>query len=108
MVVAPINHVSLDERGIAFVSGTSIRVSDIVIDAYTWNQSPAQIQDNYPRLSLGQIHSALAYYHDHKTEMDRQMAEWDREYEQIRANSPNPLTRQQLEERLKRTGSWRK
>lgn len=100
MVAAPINHVSLDERGVAFISGTSIKVTDIVADTYVWNLTPVQIQENYPRLSLSEIHSALAYYHDHKAEIDLKIAEEDREYERLRAASPNPLTRRELEQRL--------
>ena len=99
VVVAPINHVSVDDRGVAFISGTSIKVQDIVTDTYKWNLTPVQIQDNYPRLSLAEIHSALAYYHDHKAEIDRQSAESDREYSRSRPHS-NPLSRKDFEQRL--------
>jgi uncharacterized protein (DUF433 family) len=100
MVIAPINHISIDERGVAFISGTSIKVLDIVQQTYVWNSDPAQIVDNYPKLTLAEVHSALAYYHDHKAEMDQQAAESDEEYEHDRAASPNQMSRQQLEERL--------
>lgn len=103
MTIAPINHISLDERGIAYVTGSSIRVADIVVDAYTWNLPPAQIRDNYPSLSLAEIHAALAYYHDHQSEIDRQLDEANREYEQARANAPNPLTRADFEARLRKS-----
>jgi uncharacterized protein (DUF433 family) len=105
MVVAPINHVSVDERGIAYVSGTAIRVSDIVIDTYTWCHSPSEIQENYPRLTMSEIHSALAYYHDHKAEIDLEMDEDDREYERLRAAAPNRFTREELEARMRTPSS---
>jgi len=99
MVVAPISHVSLDDVGTAFISGTSIKVSDIVIDAYTWKLSAEQIQENYPSLSLGEIHSALAYYHDHRGEMDRRLVQLDEEYHAARASAKN-LSRKDFEKRL--------
>lgn len=103
MVVAPINHISLDERGVAYVTGSSLKVADIVIDAYTWGLSPQQIQENHPRLSMAEIHAALAYYHDHQEEIDRQLQESKAEYEQLRARNPNPLSRKQFEERLNKS-----
>ena len=104
MVVAPINHVSVDEYGCAFVSGTSIKVTDIVADAYTWNLTPNRIQDNYPTLSLAEIHAALAYYHDHRDEIDHQIAESEREYKRLRASNRNPLARSDFDKRAKTRG----
>ena len=101
LVVAPINHISLDERGRAFISGTSMKVANIVIDAYRWKMSPQEIRDNYPSLSLAEIHAALAYYHDHSVEIDGQIAESDRAYETLRRSHPNKLSRKVLEARIK-------
>lgn len=84
------------------ISGTSTKVTDIVIDTYTWNLTPEQIRDNHPDLTLAEIHSALAYYHDHREEIDPQIAESDREYKAIKR--PNPLTRAELEKRLNPSG----
>jgi uncharacterized protein (DUF433 family) len=99
MTAAPIYHICLDDRGVAYIAGTSMKVAYVAVDAYTWDMTPQQIQKNYPKLSLAQIHAALAYYHDHQAEIDTQLAAWDEEYEQLRATTPNPLTREQLEER---------
>lgn len=101
MVAAPIHHISLDERGIAYIAGTSMKVGHIVIDAQTWGMTLQEIQDNYPHLSRSQIHAALAYYHDHKAEIDALLVEWDQEYEQLRAQETEPLTRSMLAERLR-------
>jgi uncharacterized protein (DUF433 family) len=53
------------------IDGTRIRVSDIVArrrDGLT----PEQIvsEDCYPSLSLAQVYSALAYYEDHRDEIE--------------------------------------
>jgi uncharacterized protein (DUF433 family) len=58
------------------VAGTRIRVQDIVV----WTeqgQSADEIVTGYPHLTLGDVHAALAYYHDHREDVDRQMKESD-------------------------------
>lgn len=56
------------------ISGTRIRVQDIV--AWTeLGRSPDEIIDGYPHITLADVHAALAYYHDHRDEIDRQIQE---------------------------------
>jgi uncharacterized protein (DUF433 family) len=100
MVTEPINHVSLDGRGIPFIAGTAVKVADIAIDSERWGHSPREIRDNYPQLSLAQIHAALAYYHDHTTEIEAQVVADMEEYARMRAANPNLLTRAKFEARL--------
>jgi uncharacterized protein (DUF433 family) len=101
MVDAPIEHISLDESGTAYIRGTTLKVADLAIDAETWGMTARQIRENHPRLSLAQIHAALAYYYDHKDAIDAQIAREVEEVERLRAKNPNPLTRQQLQDGLK-------
>lgn len=100
MIASPIYHINIDEQGIAYIAGTTMKVAHIVIDATTWGMTPQEIQANYPHLSLGQIHAALAYYHDHQSEMDALLDSWDEEYEAGRAEETEPLSRAMLNERL--------
>lgn len=99
MGTAPIHHVNLDECGIAYIAGTSMKVAHIVIDVQTWGMTPQEIQDNYPSLSKAQIHAALAYYYDNNEIVDEQIAQGAEEYKRLRAEFPNPLTREQLHQR---------
>jgi len=60
--------------GRARVAGHRIRVQDIAL----WTeqgQSPDQIVADFPQLSLADVYAALAYYHDHREEIDRQIRE---------------------------------
>jgi uncharacterized protein (DUF433 family) len=53
----------------ARVAGTRIRVQDIVV----WTeqgQSPDEIVTAFPHLTLADVHAALAYYHDHRAQID--------------------------------------
>src|SRR5689334_652670 len=99
MAAVPIQHICLDERGVAYIVGTSMKVAHVVIDSQIWSMTPQQIQESYPHLSLAQIHAALAYYYDHKRTIDNEITQTTEEYQRLRAEFPNPFTRQQLLER---------
>ncbi len=49
--------------------GTWIRVQTIVIANQDWNESPAEIADQYS-LPAGQIKEALSFYQAHQAEVD--------------------------------------
>ncbi len=63
-------HIELNADGEAIIAGTRIKVRMIAIDRITHNWDAEEIQRHHPDLSLGQVHSALAYYYDHKEAMD--------------------------------------
>jgi uncharacterized protein (DUF433 family) len=67
------------------VAGTRIRVWDIHVwhDLRGW--SPAEIVTQFPQLTLGDVYAALAYYHDHREEIEEQMRQADEFVEQMRA-----------------------
>ena len=61
------------------IAGTRIRVQNVAL----WTeqgQSPDEIVAAYPQLSLANVHAALAFYHDHREEMDR-LIQADAEFE---------------------------
>lgn len=49
--------------------GTTLRVSDIVMASIFHNRTPGEIASDY-EISLAQVHAALAYYYEHKDELD--------------------------------------
>ena len=103
MTVVTTNHITLDPRGVAYLDGTSTRVTMIVADAMN-GLSPDQMHAAYPYLSLAQIHAALAYYYDHQSELDAQIAEEVKRTTALRqqavASGAQPA-RGELENRLK-------
>jgi len=56
------------------ISGTRIRVSQIVIMTEQ-GMSPDEIISSLPHLTLGQVHGALSYYHDHRQVIDEEIRE---------------------------------
>ena len=56
------------------VAGTRVRVWDIAVHAQA-GESPDEVLAHFPNLTLSDIHAALAYYHDHEAEIERERAQ---------------------------------
>lgn len=73
------------------VAGTRIRVANIAI----WTEegmSPDEIVASYPQLTLADVHAALAYYHDHRADVDTQIREDERFVADTKVQTgPGPL-----------------
>lgn len=67
-------HVVLDKNDVPYVADTNTKVIEIVLDKLAYGWSTEEMHLNHPHLSLGQIHSALAYYWDHQEELDAAIA----------------------------------
>ncbi len=50
-------------------AGTGVLVTDVAIHHEAWGQPAAQIAAQLG-LTLGQVYAALAFYHDHKDEIE--------------------------------------
>ena len=71
-----------------------MKVIEVVLDhlAYGWNAET--IQENHPHLSLAQVYAALAWYYDHQTEVDADIARQDERIRALRtASGPSSLQR---------------
>jgi len=64
------------------IAGHRIAVSHIAIWIVYQGASPGEIAKEF-NLTLGEIYAALAYYYDHKDEIDRDIAETDRQAEEM-------------------------
>jgi len=64
-------HIVLDEKGVPVIAGTTMKVIEIVLEKTAYGWSPEELHFQHPYLTLGQIHSALAYYWDHQGEIDK-------------------------------------
>ena len=85
-------HIALNESGVPFIFGTTMKVAELVLGRIAYGWSPEELHFQYPHLSLGQIDSALAYYADHQAELDRdikrRLAHVDKSKQSI---GPSPL-----------------
>ncbi len=55
------------------------------VKVYGW--SPEELGFQYPHLTMGQIHCALAYYWDHQGEMDAAIAQGRQTAERLKAQA---------------------
>ena len=83
-------HIDLQPDGTPYIAGTRISVRRIALDHTLHGCSVEEIPEQYEGLTLGQVLSALAYYYDHREEMDRQIAQWRNELEILRAEFAGP------------------
>jgi uncharacterized protein (DUF433 family) len=73
-----------------------IRVTQIVMDYLAHGWSPDEMCRQYPHLRSAEVHSAMAYYFDHQTELDAEIrAEWETA-EQARRDTPRSPFLQRL------------
>jgi uncharacterized protein (DUF433 family) len=92
-------HVECNAEGQPIIAGTRIKVRMIALDRIAYGWDAEEIQQHHPDLTLGQIHSALAYYYDHQQEMDRDIAESHQSVEALRAAQGESPGRRKLRER---------
>jgi uncharacterized protein (DUF433 family) len=96
-------HIVINESGVPLIEGTTTKVIELVLDVLAYGWSPDELQFQHPHLTLGQIHSALAYYWDHKEELDGDIERRLERVEEIRRE----VGPSQLVERLKARGLLR-
>jgi uncharacterized protein (DUF433 family) len=82
--------VVLDDAGVPYIAGTTMKVIELVLEQQAYGWSPKELHFQHPYLSLGQIHSALAYYWDHKQTLDEDIARRLERVEELRRTTPMP------------------
>jgi uncharacterized protein (DUF433 family) len=77
-------HIVLTEKGVPLIAGTTMKVVELVAEKLAYGWSPEELHFQHTYLSLGQIHSALAYYWDHEEELNREIERCLEQVEQTR------------------------
>ena len=91
-------HIGIDTKGVARIGGTRSRVIDVAMETNAWGYSPKDICRQNPHLTLGQVHSALAFYYDHKEKLDAEIERRRQRVNQIREETEDT----ELHERLRK------
>jgi uncharacterized protein (DUF433 family) len=81
-------HIVLDTAGVPRIVGTTMKVVELVQEQLAYGWSAEELHFQHPYLSLGQIHSALAYYRDHKEELDEDIAHRLTHVDELRRAAP--------------------
>lgn len=77
-------HVVLNQVKVPIIAGTTMKVIELVLAHLAYGWSPEELHFQFPPLTLGQIHSALAYYWDHQEELDKDIERRLESVEQVR------------------------
>lgn len=91
MNVLDIAHIVSDPHvlhGEPTIAGHRIAVAHVAVWVVYRGATPQEIATEF-HLTLGEIYAALAYYYDHKQEMDAQIAETARQAEQLGSHDAN-------------------
>lgn len=74
------------------INGHRITVQNIVIWHEWMGQTVDQIANDY-NLDIADIYAALAYYHDHRTEIDKQIKDDEEFVEALKKETPSLLAK---------------
>jgi uncharacterized protein (DUF433 family) len=73
MAIVPIEHIDVDEKGLARIVGTDRKVLEVAADYLATGSPPERLHSRFHDLTLPQVLTALAYYFEHRTELDAQL-----------------------------------
>jgi len=93
-------HIVLNEARTPFIAGTTMKVVELILGQTAYGWSPEELGIQFPQLTLGQVHSALAYYWDHRETLDADIEARLRKVDQIK----NTIPTSSLVQRLKAKG----
>jgi uncharacterized protein (DUF433 family) len=100
VTVVALEYIEVDDRGIAKLIGSRIKVMHLVLTQQTNGLSAEKLCEEYPHLSPAQVFAALTYYHANKAEVDLQIEESRRFADEMRAKHPNRHSRVEIEQML--------
>jgi uncharacterized protein (DUF433 family) len=78
-------------NGKPHIKGTRITVGLIATEVESLRMSPDEIVTTHPHLTLAQVHSALAYFYDHRGEIENLMRDAEIIEEELRARFPSRI-----------------
>ena len=81
-------HIVIGQDQIPRIAGTTMTVVDLIVESLAYGWSPAELHFQFPALSMGQIHSALAYYWDNTEEIHTAIENRQKLIGQLRLSFP--------------------
>ena len=98
LVETSYQHIVIDSDQVAIIGGTNLKVVELVTEHLAYGWSPEELHLQHPYLSLGQIHSALAYYWDHQEELERDIKRRLAKVDRLRRQIETPPLMKRLKE----------
>ena len=87
-------YISVGSDLVPMLIGTNTKVVEVVLDHLAYGFDADDIQRHYSYLTLAQIYTALAYYYDHREELDRDIARRLRKVDELQTRlGDSPIAR---------------
>ena len=83
--------VKMDGASACLASHPRTRVAMIVMDYLSRGLGPEDMVRHYPYLKLAEVHAAMAYYHDHRDEIDAEIQSELDESAKDANSAPSPI-----------------
>jgi len=80
-------HIVLDDQGVPWIEGLNTKVVELIAEVKAYGWSPEELAFQHPQISLAQVHSALAYYWDHRSEVEADLNRRETEARRIEAEA---------------------
>jgi uncharacterized protein (DUF433 family) len=80
------------------IDGHRITVEDVAVWHERMGISPDEIVSSHPSITLSDVHAALAYYYEHRRQIDAEIASGEQFVAELKAKSPSLL-----QEKLRRS-----
>src|SRR5437762_6806022 len=93
-------HIEINSDGVAIISGTTTKVIEIVQDHLAHHWHAEDICQQYPYLSLAQVHAALTYFYDHQEEIEQEIERRHRRVADIKVKRADGT----IQDRLRQLG----
>lgn len=96
MTTVAYGHIEIAADGTATILGTKTKVVEVALDRLAYHWDADEIKRQHPHLTLGEIHSALAWYYDHQEDMDREIQSQLETVRQIKTSVGESLVRSKV------------
>jgi len=96
----PVVPITINQQGVALVTGTRVPI-DTVITAFRQGDTPEEIAQNFPTVTVADAYAVIAYYLQHQAEIEAYLAERQQRRDALRTTTERePLDPHGLRARL--------
>ena len=79
-------HLDFSTPGQPLIAGKNFKLFHLIREHVAYGWSADELALNHPQLTLGEIYSALAYYADHREDIDPRLSATEAEAEQMHSD----------------------
>ncbi len=97
VTVLAYEHLDCSNPDRPLIAGKHFKVIHLIREHVAYGWSAEELALNHPQLTLGEVYAALAYYADHREQLDRQIAVSEKEAERMHAEPRHRAVSSRLE-----------